>query len=98
MFMTLKISGGLGVSYKGRVDLAALPDALRSRASTTLSADTLSRLAAQPANALVADAVTYEIELADADKTFLIEETQADADFLELIDELRPYLALLPQK
>lgn len=96
--MTLKISGGLGVSYKGRVDLAALPDALRSRARTMLSADKLSRLAAQPENALVADAVRYEIGFADADETFLIEEAQADADFLELIDELRPFLALLPQK
>lgn len=98
MFLTLKISGGLGISYEGRVDFSTLPDELISQARTTLTDERLSEMAQRPRQESAVDTITYEIKLGESKERFRVDETQADTDLLDLIDKLRPYLILQPQQ
>lgn len=94
MVLTLKYSGGLGVSYQGSVDVDTLPAALRAEVDAVLSDDHLSSLARRPRDDVAVDTVTYEIGLGAGGGIYRFDESQADAAVLDLIDELRPHLVL----
>jgi hypothetical protein len=94
MILTLKYSGGLGVSYQGSVDVDTLPAALRAGVDAVLSDEHLSSLARRPRDGAAVDTVTYEIGLGAGGGTYRFDESQADAAVLDLIDELRPHLVL----
>ncbi len=84
----------MGISYKGSVDLSALPQDLYEDVQTKLSEKNLSKFSRENRNQYITDSVIYELQYKDSDNKFTIEESQASDDFLELIDSLRPYLNL----
>ena len=97
MLLTIKFSGGMGVSYQGSVDLSTLPSGLYETVRTELSEKNLSKACREKKNQFTTDSVTYELQYEDSDQTFTIHEYQVSEELLELIDSLRPYLNLEPK-
>lgn len=94
MLVRLRISGGLGVSYEGSVEVSRLPGELASQVRTILTKERLSRISRRRRPSDAVDTISYEIGIEDVEESFRIDETQADAATLDLLDELRPHLRL----
>ena len=92
--LTIKISGGLGFSYKGQIDIDKLPSHIRDKVKLLLAAPHLTEVAGRDVNTKMADAIHYEIEW-PMQKGISFTESQAEGALLDLIDELKPHLTIL---
>jgi hypothetical protein len=97
MILSIKFSGGMGISYQGSIDLSTLPRGLYETVRTELSEEKLLKTIREKKDAFSTDSITYELQYENSARTFTIDESQANDEFLELIDSLRPYLNLEPK-
>ncbi len=82
--------GGFGLGRSARIDIDALPEALRMETCEAMTAETLNLLAGQ-AGSGGADRVSYEISLDEDDgaqQRFTIGEAAIPPEMLDLIDSL----------
>jgi hypothetical protein len=97
MRLFIKYSGGMGISYQGSIDISSLPSDLYNTLQFELSEKKLQKFSIEKKNLFVTDSVIYELQFENSDQMFFIEESQANDELLELIDNLRPHLKLLPK-
>ena len=94
MQIHLKCTGGQGITLEGKLDTKDLPDDLADRANKTLNAKKLKDTTKAPKNAFMVDAQQYELTIIPEEARissparFQFDESQADPDILELMDEL----------
>ena len=94
MQIHLKCTGGQGITLEGKLDTKDLSDDLAVRAKKILSAKNLKKTAKAPKNTFMVDAQHYELTIIPegaqkgAPARFQFDESQADPDILELMDEL----------
>lgn len=96
MILTIKFSGGMGVSYQGSVDLSSLPGALSKAVRTELSVKAISGTRGGGGQYTI-DSTTYSFQYENSGEKFTVDESEASDELLELIDSLRPFLTLEPK-
>jgi len=99
----LRRTGGQGLRFEGELDTADLPEALAQRVEEFLTVENLSEAVQIPENALMVDALLYELilipdgfdedaleqETAEQDfQTFEFSEAQDIPEVLDILDEL----------
>lgn len=97
MILDINFSGGMGVSYRGRLDLSALPADLLEKVQKKLSDKKLSRMANQEKNPFMSDSMIYEFQYQNSSRKYAVNESQTDDDMLDLMDSLRPYIEIMPK-
>ena len=103
MKFILRRTGGQGLRFEGELDTADLPEALAQRVEEFLTVENLSEAVQIPENALMVDALLYELilipdgfdedaleqETAEQDfQTFEFSEAQDIPEVLDILDEL----------
>ncbi len=102
----IHFSGGMGISYVGEIELASLPpellvrtkhlmlDQLTEKSGKVNSAGVISDDILDTPSDIVPDTMIYEIRHHPSSQGFRVFESQADDEFLDLIDELSDYQLL----
>lgn len=98
MTLLIKVSGGIGVSYQGVIELSTLPQNLLIQVQSELSESNLLRLSSSESQSdFVTDLTSYEMQYSDSDRSFIIKENQLPTKVIDLLDSILPYLTLLPK-
>ena len=97
LMLSIEFSGGMGVAYRGEIDLSALPASLHDRAMDMLSESNLNQLSAIMNEQTLPGATTYTFHYCSSERSFVVDEGQASLEFLQLMDELNDYLVLKPK-
>jgi len=96
--LLIKVSGGIGVSYQGVIELSTLPQNLLIQVQSELSESNLLRLSSSESQSdFVTDLTSYEMQYSDSDRSFIIKENQLPTKVIDLLDSILPYLTLLPK-
>ena len=87
----LRTSGGMGIPIEGEVEIDALPQDLARRVQSVLAPQRLDRIAKRPRSS-IPDQIAYELVLPSEQRpeprVYAFEESQADDDVLDVLDEL----------
>ena len=97
MMLFIKYSGGMGVSYRGNIDLSRLPGDLCKTLRSEISERNLSKRNKEDKGLLATNSIIYELQYENSDQVFTIDESEASDELLELIDSLTPFLNFEPK-